>query len=401
MPLSKVKIIKKLKVLGFSEERYTDITLLSFIKDRFEQENRRVLRTDFLIEQIADYSHKSIESISQEMVRERPRRKGVNYTRYTKKARKKKASSSSILQRLASTRTPCKYAVVGNVSVVDATPLRTLRYNPETEWRSPSSLLFTPSGQHATGRRQTLYELHMEGADSALYREVRDDEDICFDEEKLPTLDELNEKYPELFHKPPNFSFRVDKKTILGRMGKGRVRSQRQVTGYSAKEFFEFLGAEIKEKTYGSFYHLAHRHGHALGGAQAEHNLDPATEGSNYHTLFQIESPLRDLLLDDALAVESVDVYGDIEYHPKIPLPQKITYTLTWGNGKSITTSIYPLNYAKPTMADHQMARAFFRSQKTPAANRKAPSYCGSFFQAPEEDDYQLPEPPDSPIFSK
>ena len=399
MPVPRIQIIKKIKTLGFSKERYSERALISFLRERLAEENRRVLRTDFLIDKMAEYYNTSAEEITKEITRERPRRKDVDYTRAPPKPRKKKASSGSMLQRLASTRTPCKYAVVG--SVVNATPLRSLRVNVETEWRSPSSLLFTPSGQHATGRRQTLYELHMEGADSALYREVCDDEDICFDEEKLPSLEELNEKYPELFSKPPDFSFRVDKETILGRIGKGRARSQRQVTGYSAKEFFEFLGAEIKQKTYGSFYHLAHRHGHALGGAQARHNLDPATEGSNYHTLFQIESPLRDLLLDDALAIESVDVYGEIEYHPKLPLPQKITYTLSWGNGKTIITSIYPLSYATPTMADHQMARAFFRSQKTPAANRKAPSYYGSFFQDPEQDDYQLPEPPESPTFLK
>ena len=182
----------------------------------------------------------------------------------------------------------------------------------------------------------------------------------------------LKAAHPEWFEHEPSttFSFQVTKDEVLYRSQAKRPCSQKQVTGYSAESFFDACGAIIVEKTRGSFYHLGHRHGWSLGGKQAVDNLDPATAGSNYSSLFYIESPLKKLLLEGECEVMTVN--GVVKYHDELPLPEQITYELMWGNGRSAQVVIRPLEYDSPTKDEYNVVDALYRFIRTPKKSMEA-----------------------------
>ena len=131
----------------------------------------------------------------------------------------------------------------------------------------------------------------------------------------------------------------------------------------SAIEVFKQFGAVIIDTPSGRFFHHAHRRGWSLGGVQEMENLDIGTAGSNYQTLFFIESPAKDKVLKDS---DNIDVLGRVYYHSRLPIPQKIVYELTWGNSPKIRKSIYPLCPQKPSLAEHKLAKAAFHSVESP-----------------------------------
>ena len=126
------------------------------------------------------------------------------------------------------------------------------------------------------------------------------------------------------------FHFTVTKQGIQERAFQKRPITQKKAAdGYSAADLFYALGVDAKE-TLSKYFHHAHRHGWGLSGPQIKENLDIATAGSNYTTLFYVEDVIRCLL--NKPDIHNIAVTGDIEYHPvHTKLPIKITYTWQWG----------------------------------------------------------------------
>jgi hypothetical protein len=176
----------------------------------------------------------------------------------------------------------------------------------------------------------------------------------------------LRQRLFEPVEREEKFEFEVTADDVVKRLKLKRPCTQKQVTGFSAKEKFEEYGAMIVgyTKEYLIQFHLAHRQGWALGGSQSKENLDPSTAGSNYATLFTIESPLVNLLLQDD--IESINVLGVVHYREDAPIPYEITYSLFWGNGRTATVSVFPLNFRTPTLDEHSVAKATFSATRTP-----------------------------------
>ncbi len=183
----------------------------------------------------------------------------------------------------------------------------------------------------------------------------------------IPSLDELRRERPELFLdlKTESFQFILTEKMIHERSGQRRPRSQTQVVGYSAAEIFLMYGVVIAQKVKKiTMFHHAHRQAWSFFGSQSKDNLDPSTAGSNYHTLFNIESPLKYLIVNDK--VPFVKVQGTVIFHPLLPFPMEVQYVLTWGNGRVAKISTFPLEYRSPTLSEHQVATAVIQSLITP-----------------------------------
>jgi hypothetical protein len=173
-------------------------------------------------------------------------------------------------------------------------------------------------------------------------------------------------------HDTEYFEFTVTADVINRRLGKKRPCSQKKAMGCTAAEFLAECGAIIVSKVNKiAGYHLAHRQGWAIGGSQKARNLDASTAGSNYSTLFTIESPLVHIIIEDNVA--AIKVSGVVHYHPKVPIPCEIIYNLSWGNGRSAKVSTFPLNHRIPTIDEHIVAKAVLSATRTPSKKRKAP----------------------------
>ena len=178
------------------------------------------------------------------------------------------------------------------------------------------------------------------------------------------TLEHMKKTHPKLFEpKPDTFSFTITKKGILSREGVPRPVSQGRVVGLSAAEIFKKFGLISIDTPWGTHYHHAHRQGWMLEGSQSLANLDPATAGSNYQTLFFIESPAKRLVLEEGVDIK---VEGTVYYHETLPIPVKISYKLSWGNGRKIHKSIYPLEPEGPKQGSNALSEAAFFAIKTP-----------------------------------
>jgi hypothetical protein len=185
-------------------------------------------------------------------------------------------------------------------------------------------------------------------------------------------LAELRKNYPELFDnlKKEDFNFKITPNTIRNRQGVRRPINQKQANrGISARNVFEECGAELSK---GIQMHLAHRHGWSMGGAQSHTNLDPATAGSNYSTLAWIEAPLKQYILDSK--IKQVAIKGTVFFHPLLPkIPIEVSYTASWGTGRVVKTSIFPLEQRKPTSYEHNLFKKLFVSLRTPEKNNGQP----------------------------
>lgn len=168
------------------------------------------------------------------------------------------------------------------------------------------------------------------------------------------------------------FEFTVTANDVEKRLLEKRPLSQKQAKGQSANELFEEYGAIIVRKTKKKIesFHLAHRHGWVLGGPQDANNLDPSTAGSNYATLFTIESPLIHLVLEEG--IEQINVTGKVHFDLRVPVPCKIVYDLSWGNGRTAQVSTYPLDRRSPTLDEHEVAKATLSITRTPQKKRTA-----------------------------
>lgn len=228
----------------------------------------------------------------------------------------------------------------------------TTRFNDEITYRSPT----TDGKQRSTGPHGTPYELTLSSSNISVMMEKSParPENSCL---------QFNEDFDKEFIKDffanhqadPTFSFTVTKDGIQKRANTKRSCTQKKAAkGYSAAEIFKALGAKFDENKQ---IHWAHRQGHLMGGKQALENLDPATAGSNYTTLFYIESVISTLLVKENIS--EVYVSGDISYHDTHKkLPEKITYTCCWGNDLMIKKDIYPLSPRVPTVIENKVAKA-------------------------------------------
>lgn len=189
---------------------------------------------------------------------------------------------------------------------------------------------------------------------------------VKYDPNLLPSKEWMRENHNELFRKPETFHFTVTKNELENRINNKRKTNQKKATGYSAKELMKTLGVFIMDKI--SVYHLSHRQGHAFGGDTVNNNLDAATSGSNYYNLFVIENPIQALLNNNEVDnnFDTVNVEGVVEYHHELPLPQKITYTVRWGNGRYYTTEIFPLDHRSPSIQENTIAKVLMQNALTP-----------------------------------
>lgn len=179
----------------------------------------------------------------------------------------------------------------------------------------------------------------------------------------IASIEQLKQQKPELFVelKKELFSFKVTAETLQKRVGIKRPRSQNEVMSESARSALVRCGAELQP---GTEVHWAHRHGWSLGGPQTQDNLDLGTAGSNYSTLLIFESPLKYLILKQN--IPEIQVHGTAYLHPLIEIPLEIQYEFTWGNGRKLTGSTYPLEYRKPTRTEYDAACTLFAATRTP-----------------------------------
>lgn len=175
----------------------------------------------------------------------------------------------------------------------------------------------------------------------------------------IPIPRDINQEFTDNYfaNVTQSFTFKVTRENLLQRAEEKRPISQKQaVGGLSAADIFRAIGVNIP-KSEDRNYHLAHRHGFGLGGQQEKTNIDPATKGSNYTTLFRVESVIRELL--DKGDVDEVSVKGTIDFHEQIKgLPIRITYRVEFPNKEHFEASIYPLDTRVPTLEDHTVALA-------------------------------------------
>ncbi len=216
-----------------------------------------------------------------------------------------------------------------------------------------------PNGSpHLLGPNKTPYREAMRASKATLFIEASPDKDKHRTDFVVGV--DFDKQFAEsFFHEKAettSFSFVVTANGIKQRAGESRSCGQKEaVGGYSAAEIFEKLGVQFNKKI-SKHFHLAHRHGWGLGGAQVKANIDPATAGSNYTTLFWIESTIRYLLNRKDIA--EINVQGSITFHKDIPgLPEKITYTCSWPQGEFVK-DIYPLRPRRPTIDEFHASNA-------------------------------------------
>lgn len=366
------KITKTLRDYNYDIDSLKHKKVIQHIINQAELQNRKKLTRAFIANTMAEFS-KTNPAISIQMHEvKRPQRIGVDYKVDSQVHRSDKPSKigkkRNLLAMLAKkVTTPLKYAVTPEDENIDHALVDRLRDKaPSLQILSPKRLVLSPNRTTAKGPNETPYRPCMKGSSGILWRQYQEPEKIIFNEQNIPTKNEIEKKFPKLDSKPEFFEFIVTKETIESRLHTKRECTQKQVTGYSAKEFFQEMGVTIKEAVRGSHYHLAHRHGYGLGGDQEYGNLDPATAGSNYMTLFFIENPISELLQNHPGEAIDVKVRGDIAWNELVPIPKEIKYTLQWGNGRTIEKNIFPLEYDAPAVSDNQISKIFVQEQYTP-----------------------------------
>lgn len=188
--------------------------------------------------------------------------------------------------------------------------------------------------------------------------------------EGIPPINELRQQHPELFEnlKIERFEFNITEEMIKNPPPRKRPSSQNKIMGCSAREMFSSFGMTIEKnliKNLHKYFQFAHRQGHGFFGPPIKINFDPSTAGSNYSTLFMLEAPLRKLFFEDSIT--SVNVKGTVIFHPLLEqFPIEIQYAIAWGNGRTAVFSTYPLEYRRPTLAEHEIAFAVLKTVVTP-----------------------------------
>lgn len=366
------RIIKFLRNWGYEADEERDLEFIQSIQDEAGKEKRKKL-TRFFVEKIITLflsTDKELKVTRVQMAR--PRRTGVNYTpsspvspAKTKSPvdKIKKKPTSQLLAILAQPDQGIKYAAIieQHGKNMDSPAVEFLLEEiPEEKIRKAEELTLTPKRRHASGPHGTPYKRVLKTTVGDLYRQQEESETIVLT--NTPAKTHLEKKFPGLHGKPNHFEFIVERQTILERLDKKRECSQKQVTGYSAADFFKELGVTIKKKLFGSHYHLCHVQGFSLGGKQAKNNLHAGSEGSNYTLLFYGEDPIRRMLLDEESGINTIKVHGQVIYHEEVETPKEIIYTITLDNGKTIEKIIEPLSYHKPTLFDNKAAFALFKA---------------------------------------
>jgi hypothetical protein len=213
-----------------------------------------------------------------------------------------------------------------------------------------------------------VYKQAMSTHELSLWRKVTPSKPaVAISSELLsPEKEKTNENVLFYFSKPnlpkhvQRFEFSVTLNELLSRKGVARPISQTQVMGgQTAQEVLKKLGALIYDK---QSYHWAHRQGWAMGGPQSQYNLDPTTAGSNYDTLFRVEQPIYDLLMNGD--VEKVFVKGLVILHSLTPVPKQIIYQIST---KDIPSPIYvyiePMSHRIPTVDESILSEQLIRQE--------------------------------------
>jgi hypothetical protein len=337
--------------------------LIAHIKQYAKEVNQKIVTSRFMIQALASFFEMEPDSVSEMLnaQKKRPRRSSVDYTRIQLALQ----PSPRSLIRLLGSRETTKFVYLPTQPMSPDAKRKLSDIQVITDPKAIAIPLPEENGkQRALGVNGTPYKEAQRSSSGVLFKAAKMEEEVMYDREKLPSHDYLLKHYPELFNKPASFEFTVTKDEIMKRQGVKRGCSQNQLMGISAKDLMEILGIVISEKSYHAF-HWGHRHGHSLGGMQMKDNLDAQTAACNYRTLFLIEDPLKHLLLSSS-DYDTVKVKGDVTYQPDLPLPEEITYTLSWGNGRTLTTTVYPLSYARPSIQDNQVAKTVVEITRTP-----------------------------------
>ena len=92
-----------------------------------------------------------------------------------------------------------------------------------------------------------------------------------------------------------------------------------------------------------------------MSGEQSKSNLDATTAGSNFDTLFKIETPIKGLLKSRLTSQIRVD--GTVYFIDEVQrIAKSIIYHLTWNQNKSYTVEIDPLSIRFPTRDEAETA---------------------------------------------
>jgi len=187
----------------------------------------------------------------------------------------------------------------------------------------------------------------------------------------IPSLAELRQQRPELFEAPifKEFEFTITNEEIQNCAGKKRPQSQNTVVGRSAEDIFKDHGVIITSQHKNQFHH-AHRQGWSLAGLQTKENMDPSTAGSNYTTLLTVEAPLKAVLKSEN--IPSMRVQGKLIFHPLVPLPMEIIYTLSWGNNRQAEIKISPLNHRVPVLQENYVAEMMLKAVRSPEEKKSS-----------------------------
>ena len=202
--------------------------------------------------------------------------------------------------------------------------------------------------------------------------------------QNVPTIKEYSQNNPELLNsaEKKSYVFYVTKQILKDNQNKPRVISQKEAFGnVSAKEVFLSQNAYIIEDNSEVKYRLdlSHLQAHMFEGMQEKENLAPTTAGCNYDTLMKVELPLKGLILDHD--VPHVKVQCDVYPHPILKdIPWKITYTAEWGNNRTASTTVCPLDRHMPKKGVKTMIGALLASTKSPVFSNKEQEQLHSVF---------------------
>lgn len=144
------------------------------------------------------------------------------------------------------------------------------------------------------------------------------------------------------------FSFDVNIDTLKPRGQRNKSQNQ-TMEGITAQKFLTAFGLQVMDETKKKVeFHWAHRQAWSLYGEQNKSNLDATTAGSNYDTLFKVESPIKMLIKEQITSL--VHVEGVVKFiNPNQHVAESITYRFTWNETKECTVIIDPLNVRYPT----------------------------------------------------
>lgn len=195
-------------------------------------------------------------------------------------------------------------------------------------------------------------------------------------------------------------TFKITPRLIADHQGLKRSRSQRQIMGLSASQYFQICARNSQGKVqyYGERdaegkielqpMHWAHRQAHSLGGAAIAANLDASTAGSNYELLALLEIHLknfefwpylqkREICGDERVVTIKAKFLVDEITGPSgevYRLPFKNYYQVSWGKGRSFCLELNPRREDYPSEAMNVLSKHVIRHVRSP--QKASPESC-------------------------